>query len=132
MSVYELLNELEAIMNESLHVPFTQLVILEERQFLEIIERIRTMTNTRIAVRPDTTGGPRGLREQDMMDAADLERVRIIEEAHQEAEEIRHGADAYAREVLEELQSRLERIMLSVHNGLNELDRMQRNHTPES
>jgi uncharacterized coiled-coil DUF342 family protein len=66
------------------------------------------------------------MREEGMMTAADLERVRIIEEAHQEADEIRHGADEYAREVLEELQGRLDRIMLSVQNGLKELERMQR------
>ena len=132
MSINELLNELESIVNESQHVPFTQLVILEERQIFDIIDRIRTVPSTRISVRPETTGITSGMREQGMMNAADLERVRIIEEAHQEAEEIRRGADEYAREVLEELQSRLDRIMLSVQNGLNELDRMQRNHTPES
>ena len=64
-----------------------------------------------------------------MMTATDLERVRIIEEAHQEADDIRRGADDYAREVLEELQGRLDRLMLSVQNGLKELERMQRDHT---
>jgi hypothetical protein len=69
------------------------------------------------------------MREQGMMTATDLERVRIIEEAHQEADDIRRGADDYAREVLEELQGRLDRLMLSVQNGLKELERMQRDHT---
>ncbi|NBU65098.1 MAG: hypothetical protein EBS29_11450, partial [Chloroflexia bacterium] len=70
------------------------------------------------------------MREQGLLTAADLERTRIIEAAQQEAEEIRAGADEYARDVLEELQGRLDRIMLSVQNGLKELDRLQRPQLP--
>jgi len=128
MSVNELLNELEAIVNESQHVPFTQLVILEERQIFDIIDRIRATPPPRSTPRQETSTVTTSMREQGMMTATDLERVRIIEEAHQEADEIRRGADEYAREVLEELQGRLDRIMLSVQNGLKELERMQRNH----
>lgn len=131
MNVNELLNELESIINESQHVPFTQLVILEERQVFEIIDRMRIAVEERPAPRSHTSTVTTSMREQGMMTAADLERVRIIEAAHQEADEIRRGADDYAREVLEELQGRLDRIMLSVQNGLKELDRMQRQHTPE-
>jgi uncharacterized coiled-coil DUF342 family protein len=65
-----------------------------------------------------------------LLTAADLERTRILEAAQREADEIRAGADEYAREVLEELQGRLDRIMLSVQNGLKELDRLQRPHSP--
>jgi cell division septum initiation protein DivIVA len=129
MSVNELLNELEAIINESQHVPFTQLVILEERQVFDIIDRIRAMPVPRSTPRQDTSSMTNSMREQGMMTATDLERVRIIEEAHQEADDIRRGADDYAREVLEELQGRLDRLMLSVQNGLKELERMQRDHT---
>lgn len=128
MSVNELLNELEAIVNESQHVPFTQLVILEERQIFDIIDRIRATPAPCSTPRQETSTVTTSMREQGMMTATDLERVRIIEEAHQEADEIRRGADDYAREVLEELQGRLDRIMLSVQNGLKELERMQRNH----
>lgn len=128
MSMNELLDELEAIVNESQHVPFTQLVILEERQIFDIIDRMRASAVSRPAPRRDTSTVTTSMREEGMMTAADLERMRIIEEAHQEANEIRNGADEYAREVLEELQGRLDRIMLSVQNGLKELERIQRSH----
>lgn len=127
MSMNELLDELESIINESQHVPFTQLVILEERQLFDIIDRLRATASTRVAPRHDTTTVTTSMRDQGMMTATDLERTRILEEAHQEADEIRRGADEYARDVLEELQGRLDRIMLSVQNGLKELERMQRN-----
>lgn len=132
MSINELLDEFESIINESQHVPFTQLVILEERQIFDIIDRLRAQANTRTAPRRDTSTVTTSMREQGMMTATDLERTRIIEEAHQEADEIRRGADDYARDVLEELQGRLDRIMLSVQNGIKELERMQRNHNTDT
>jgi cell division septum initiation protein DivIVA len=134
MNIEDLLNELEEIINESQHVPLTQLVIVAERQVFDIIDRTRALVRTKQPPRSDTTSIPTGMtqqmREQGLLSAADLERTRIIEAAQQEADEIRAGADEYAREVLEELQGRLDRIMLSVQNGLKELDRLQRPHLP--
>ena len=135
MNIEDLLNELEEIINESQHVPLTQLVIVAERQVFDIIDRTRALMRTKQAPRSDTTSIPissmtQQMREQGLLTAADLERTRIIEAAQQEADEIRAGADEYAREVLEELQGRLDRIMLSVQNGLKELDRLQRPHLP--
>jgi cell division septum initiation protein DivIVA len=134
MNIEDLLNELEEIINESQHVPLTQLVIVAERQVFDIIDRTRAIARSKSAPRSDTTSIPttmtQQMREQGLLTAAELERTRILEAAQQEADEIRAGADEYAREVLEELQGRLDRIMLSVQNGLKELDRLQRPHLP--
>lgn len=134
MNIEDLLNELEEIINESQHVPLTQLVIVAERQVFDIIDRTRALVRTKQTPRNDTTSittsMTQQMREQGLLTAADLEHARIIEAAQQEADEIRAGADEYAREVLEELQGRLDRIMLSVQNGLKELDRLQRPHAP--
>lgn len=134
MNIEDLLNELEEIINESQHVPLTQLVIVAERQVFDIIDRTRAIARIKQAPRSDTTSIPttmtQQMREQGLLTAADLERTRILEAAQREADEVRAGADEYAREVLEELQGRLDRIMLSVQNGLKELDRLQRPHSP--
>jgi vacuolar-type H+-ATPase subunit H len=67
-----------------------------------------------------------------LLTAADLERSRIIEAANLEADEIRAGADDYAREVLEDLYTRLDRTMLSVRSGLLELERLQNSRQNDS
>jgi len=134
MNIEDLLNELETIINESQHVPLTQLVVVAERQIFDVIDQARVVLRSKQTARSDTTTIPTSMtqqmREQGLLTAADLERTRIIEAAQQEAEEIRAGADEYARDVLEELQGRLDRIMLSVQNGLKELDRLQRPQLP--
>jgi cell division septum initiation protein DivIVA len=125
MKLDDLINELEEIINESQHIPLTQLVVLEERQLFDIIDRIRSAVHTAKPQRSENTGMTQQMREQGLLTAADLERSRIIEAANIEADEIRAGADDYAREVLEDLYTRLDRTMLSVRSGLLELERLQ-------
>jgi hypothetical protein len=125
MKLDDLINELEEIINESQHIPLTQLVVLEERQLFDIIDRIRSALHTVKPQRTENTGMTQQMREQGLLTAADLERSRIIEAANLEADEIRAGADDYAREVLEDLYTRLDRTMLSVRSGLLELERLQ-------
>lgn len=125
MKIDDLLNELEEIVNESQHIPLTQLVVLEERQLFDIIDRMRSAIQHVKPTRSENTGMTQQMREQGLLTAADLERSRLIEAAHVEADEIRAGADEYAREVLEDLYTRLDRTMLSVKSGLLELERLQ-------
>lgn len=125
MKLDDLINELEEIINESQHIPLTQLVVLEERQLFDIIDRMRSALHTVKPQRSENTGMTQQMREQGLLTAADLERSRIIEAASIEADEIRAGADDYAREVLEDLYTRLDRTMLSVRSGLLELERLQ-------
>jgi protein involved in temperature-dependent protein secretion len=44
-----------------------------------------------------------------------------MEQAEQEASQIRSGADEYARQVLEDLDTRLTKVLASVRNGLETL-----------
>ncbi len=125
MKLDDLINELEEIVNESKHIPLTQLVVLEERQLFDIIDRMRSALHSVKPQRSENTGMTQQMREQGLLTAADLERSRVIEAAHAEADEIRAGADDYAREVLEDLYTRLDRTMLSVKSGLLELERLQ-------
>ncbi|MFN5059201.1 MAG: hypothetical protein ACK5GU_04700 [Chloroflexota bacterium] len=132
MKFDDLINELEEIINESQHIPLTQLVVLEERQLFDIIDRLRSALHTVKPQRSENTGMTQQMREQGLLTAADLERSRIIEAANLEADEIRAGADDYAREVLEDLYTRLDRTMLSVRSGLLELERLQNSRQNDS
>ncbi|MCX6015117.1 MAG: hypothetical protein NT020_05955 [Chloroflexales bacterium] len=128
MNIEDFLNELEDIINESQHVPFTQLVIVAEHQILEFIDRTRAYTRSKHSSHSDTPSIPINVAQQmydeGLLTADDLERTLNLDNVQQEANEIRAGADEYARQVLEDLQVRLDRMMQSVQNGLKELDRI--------
>lgn len=61
------------------------------------------------------------LEERGLTEAIEAERARLIAEAERDAAGIRAGADDYARQVLEDLEQRLARLVTSVQNGLKEL-----------
>jgi F0F1-type ATP synthase membrane subunit b/b' len=56
-----------------------------------------------------------------MTAAIAVERERLLGHAQREADEIRAGADAYARQVLAELEARLARLLAGVQKGIAEL-----------
>jgi RNA-binding protein YhbY len=57
------------------------------------------------------------------MAAIEDERQRLLQQAEEEATQVRAGADAYAQQVLKELDDRLEKLLTSVRNGLDTLSR---------
>jgi hypothetical protein len=61
------------------------------------------------------------LDERGLLEAIEAERVRLLQQAEQEATQVRAGADEYARQVLEELDERLMKLVTSVRNGLSAL-----------
>lgn len=63
------------------------------------------------------------LDERGLLQAIETERQRMLQHAEQEAADVRAGADGYAREVLEELDDQLLKLLTSVRNGLESLSR---------
>jgi DNA repair exonuclease SbcCD ATPase subunit len=61
------------------------------------------------------------LEERGLLEAVEQERARLLQQAEQEAVGVRAGADEYARQVLEELDERLTKLVTSVRNGLSAL-----------
>jgi hypothetical protein len=53
----------------------------------------------------------------------------VLEQAEREARAVRAGADEYARQVLEELEQRLLKVITSVQNGLQELGAAREPHS---
>lgn len=62
------------------------------------------------------------MEEQGLQAAVDAERQRLLELAERDADNIRKGADEYARQMLEELEARLARLTANVQSGLRELN----------
>jgi cell division septum initiation protein DivIVA len=61
------------------------------------------------------------LNERGLLEAIEAEQARLLQQAEREAAQVRAGADDYARQVLEELDERLMKLVTSVRNGLTAL-----------
>lgn len=114
-------------------MPFSGRLLVDEERILDIIDRMRVSVPEelkqarRVISEQDRLIGEahervqQVLQEQGLMAAVEAERARLLAQAERDAESIRAGADEYARQVLEELDQRLARLMTSVQNGLKEL-----------
>lgn len=147
MSVYRVLDKLEAYVHEGTWLPAGYRILSEER-LLELVEKIR-------ASLPEEVGRAKVIaRDQDRMlrvaqekaqaivdEAASkheelvdqneiLQRARttadtVLQEAEEKGERIREGADRYAADVLGEMETRLSGALGAVRKGREVLDRQR-------
>ncbi len=128
MTADDLLYELEDFITASQHIPMTKLVVIDETKLFEYIDRIRELMVVGSAAHLQVAAAfqPLPTAYTDPSDATQSsapEYENVVRIARQDAEEIRTNADAYARAVLSDVQSRLERLLGSVNSGLDELNR---------
>lgn len=128
-----MIDELEDKLAEGRRVPFSGRLMVDEERILDVIDRMR------VAVPEELKQARRIIQEQDrllaeaqarvqqvleergLLAAIEEERQRLLQQVEEEAAQVRAGADEYARQVLEELQERLEKLLTSVRNGLSAL-----------
>ncbi|HEU4327680.1 MAG TPA: hypothetical protein VFS21_31360 [Roseiflexaceae bacterium] len=118
---------------EGRRVPFSGRLLIDEERILDIIDRMRVAVPEELKQARRIIGEQerllneaqarvrQALEEQGLLAAIEEERTRLIEQAERDAAGIRAGADEYARQVLEDLEQRLARLMTNVQNGLKEL-----------
>lgn len=130
----DLIDELEDALAEGRRLPFSGgRLLVDEERILDIIDRMR------VAIPEEHKRARRIVQEQErliaeaqarvqqvleergLLEAVNAERARLLQQAEQEAVQVRAGADEYARQVLEELDDRLTKLVTSVRNGLSEL-----------
>jgi cell division septum initiation protein DivIVA len=129
----DLIDELEDALAEGRRVPFSGRLLVDEERILDIIDRMR------VAIPEEQKRARRVIQEQERMlaeaqsrvqqvleergltEAIEAERVRLLQQAEHEAGHVRAGADEYARQVLEDLDDRLTKLVTSVRNGLSTL-----------
>jgi len=131
----------ELLLDRSRRIPFTSKTIVDGDEYLHLIDQIR------ISVPKEITEAQRVLQEQDQIIArareeaanivalaqeqrdrlvgehellrrAEVEREKLLERARQEAARIAAEADAYALEVLRELEQQLNAFQKTVRNGI--------------
>jgi cell division septum initiation protein DivIVA len=134
----DLIDELEEVIAAGIRLPLSGgRTLIDETRVLEIIDQMRTVIPEeirrarRIIAEQEqllATAQARVqevLSERGLLAAVEAERERLLQQAEQEAAEVRAGADAYARQVLEELDERLSKLLSSVRNGLHALEERQ-------
>lgn len=152
----ELLDEMESLLSGSGRLPFLRRLMVDEEQAMMLLDRLRAAVPEevrrarqllrerdtileqarrqaqRIAEQAQQEAALR-LEEEGLLNEAKRVSAKMLEDARREAEQIRRGADQYAREVLIEIESRLDqaqgeiretmgRILASVRKGLATLE----------
>ncbi|NLT42719.1 MAG: ATP synthase F0 subunit B [Anaerolineae bacterium] len=141
MDIIQLVDRLESLLNRSRRLPLTSGVVVNEEEFLEIIDQLRVavpeeikaarrMQQDRSRVLSEAQEEAQGLLEEARKQVAvlvDQDAVvrnarahaeRIIQQAEQQAQDMQHGADEYAVQVLRNLDQHLSNVHAEVRNGL--------------
>lgn len=144
MEIVYLIDRLESLINEARRLPLTSGVIVNQEEFLKIIDQMRLTIPQEIRearrlkeereeviaraqaeaekIVAEAKGEVDGLlAEERLLKAAKEESAKIVEQARREAENIRKGADEYAIEVLGQLQDQLIALQTTIQNGLDYL-----------
>ncbi|MBC8076562.1 MAG: hypothetical protein H7Y32_10845 [Chloroflexales bacterium] len=133
MELDELIDELEDALAAGRRVPFSGRLLVDEERVLDIIDRMRVavpeeLKQARKVIQEQDrllaeaqARVQQALEEQGLLAAVEEQRQRLLGQAERDAAQVRAGADEYARQVLEELDARLEKLVLSVRNGLSAL-----------
>ena len=145
MDIYALLDQLEQLVNSSRKIRFSNKVMVDEDELLDLIDQLRTaipdelrqakrMLTEREKILSNAHSEAERLvqqAEQDASSIVDNDKVvaaaqahadRLLAEARQSADAVRTGADEYAAEVLRSLEQMLSNFLGHVRNGLAELE----------
>jgi cell division septum initiation protein DivIVA len=144
MEIVYLIDRLESLINEAKRLPLTSGVVVNQDEFLKVIDQMRITIPLEIrearrlkeereqviaraqAEAEEIVAEAKGqvdglLTDEELLKAAREESAKIIEQARREAEKIRKGADEYAIEVLGQLQDQLMALQTTIQHGLDYL-----------
>jgi hypothetical protein len=139
-----LVDRLEAVINGGWRPPMSTKVMIDEREALDVLDLMRTTVPEEIKQSRRINQEREKILQQAQAEANRLvtqarervehmltedniritaeERAReLIDQATQEAEDVRRGADDYALDMLDRLDAELHRIQGSVRNAINAL-----------
>lgn len=144
IDILYLVDRLENALNQGQRVPFTNKIMIDERECLDIVDQMRIVIPEEIKQarrvsqdRDRITGqaqeeaeriiaraheqADRLMDEQGLLDRAREREREIIEAAENEGVTIREGADHYALQVLEDINRRLGTVLGEVQAGMDSL-----------
>jgi len=144
IDILYLVDRLENALNQGQRVPFTNKIMIDERECLDIVDQMRIVIPEEIKQarrvsqdRDRITGqaqeeaeriiarahdqADRLMDEQGLLDRAREREREIVEASEQTAQDIRDGADQYALQMLEDLNRRLGTVLGEVQAGIDTL-----------
>ena len=144
MELFNALNELEEIVENSIKVPMTRRVLVDEDRLLDMLDRIRTtlpeeirqakwiiQEREKVLAETKKEAGrimedvqkqmERRVDESEITRQARIKAEETIERAENIAREIKQGAREYADELLNELEKRIESVISEIRTGRAEL-----------
>ncbi|MHB8918602.1 MAG: ATPase [Desulfocucumaceae bacterium] len=144
MELFNALNELEEIVENSIKVPMTRRVLVDEDRLLDMLDRIRTtlpeeirqakwiiQEREKVLAETKKEAGrimedvqkqmERRVDESEITRQAKIKAEETIERAENIAREIKQGAREYADELLNELEKRIENVISEIRTGRAEL-----------
>jgi hypothetical protein len=153
--IYHLIDRLERLLNESWRMPLSAYLVINEDDFLDVIDQLRTAIpqeikdgekiqreRERIVAQAEEESerivqlaqedAMKLVEDHEVIRAAEQRAATIIERAQREAEILKAGADDYARQVLVALNDQLDaldgqiaELLSTVRNGLETLSQGQ-------
>jgi len=146
IEIQHLVDRLESLLNESWLIPLTSNRIINEEEYLDIIDQMRITIPAGIkqakriqqereriiaqaqeeAERIVTLAREQAANltnEHEVLKTAETKAETLLKQAQQQAEDIRAGADDYVIEVLSELEEQLMAFLTTVRNGLEAVQR---------
>ena len=146
IEIQHLVDRLESLLNESWLIPLTSNRIINEEEYLDIIDQMRITIPAGIkqakriqqereriiaqaqeeAERIVTLAREQAANltdEHEVLKTAETKAEALLKQAQQQAEGIKAGADDYVIEVLSELEEQLMVFLTTVRNGLKAVQR---------
>lgn len=141
-----LLDKLEDLIEDAPEIPLTGRVLLDADEILELVERIRNAVPEEV-IRAEKVSTEKErmiydakntaekiiskakkqaaelLQDSEIYKQAQVEAKKILEEAHQNAQELKLHSSEYANNVLNELEESLKKTLVVVSNGKEVLNK---------
>jgi hypothetical protein len=140
-----LLERLESLVATGTGVPTTRKVLVDKDAVLELIDQLRVAVPEEIhAAKRINAEGERIIEkaseeasritaraqehatylidERGLTETAQVEGRRIVAEAHEAADGVRFGADAYAAQILESLEAEVRKALSGIEKGIDVLE----------
>ena len=146
MTIHEAIDRLQALIDNSRSLPLTRTVVIDREEALELIDRLReslpdevkqarwTVQEQRRLIEEAQAEAARTLSqateraqvmtgEHELLRRAERQAAQIIHDAGERADELRQSADAYAAEVMLQVEAHLMRTVQTVKRGIELLRR---------
>ena len=146
IEIQHIVDRLESLLNESWLIPLTSNRIINEEEYLDIIDQMRITIPAEIKqakriqqereriiaqaqeeaeriVAQAREQAASITHEHEVLKTAETKAEALLKQAQQQAEDVKAGADDYVVEVLSELEEQLMAFLTTVRNGLKAVQR---------